>query len=527
MDSIQQAGGERVTSPSAFLWLMSAVGLAWRLWLAHAIFLNPDEALHYLLSVQPSLALTYQETLTTAHPPLYIVFLHYWGYLGHSELFLRLPSIVASFGFYWVIFLWLEKVASRKAALIALGLMLFSPALIYLSTEVRQYPFLLFFCAGALYFLECALEKHSIRLLMLSGFALWLALLTHYSSIFFALILGLYALLRIWSIPRGMAFTGIWAATQVVALAIIGILFKTHISKQISSGQAESIANSYLRSSIFHPAQDHVVSFIFKTTIRLFHYFFSQEIVGIAGLLLFVYGIVFLWRDRTQTGSRQLAFLLVFPLAVNCALAIKAIYPYGGTRHNSYLAIFVIPGIAIALARWNPPKKLLPVVLTIVLLACNLFSAPTGPYIAYRNQSRKAMENAVNSLREMPHGSIVFTDNQGGILLSYYFCNRKAVAFEAAYEDLFATSCGNAQVVSLGPRKWIFPPETFPEDLRRLQQAYNPALQRPVWIFQGGWQIDKQSDFRARLAQYGCRPSDNFGKNILICQIHLIEEMVH
>src|SRR5690348_8980629 len=110
---------------------MLVTGLVIRLWQAHAIFLNPDEALHYLLSVQPSLSLTYQETLGTAHPPLYIVFLHYWGYLGNSEFFLRLPSVLTSMGFYCMVFLWLQKVVNRKAALIAMIMLLFSPAMIY------------------------------------------------------------------------------------------------------------------------------------------------------------------------------------------------------------------------------------------------------------------------------------------------------------------------------------------------------------------------------------------------------------
>jgi len=109
-----------------------------------------------------------------------------------------------------------------------------------------------------------------------------------------------------------------WIATELVSLGLL-LYFSNHISQQVSSGRADAIADSYLRGSIFHSAQDHVVSFVFKTTIRLFHYFFSQEVVGIVGLLLFVYAIVILWRSPSQPAvpsqpaSRQLAFLLAFP----------------------------------------------------------------------------------------------------------------------------------------------------------------------------------------------------------------------
>jgi len=524
---IQAAADTQNQSRTLPLFLLLA-GCAIRLWLAHAFFLNPDEALHYLLSVQPSLALTYQATLSTAHPPLYIVFLHYWGYLGSCEFFLRLPSVLASTAFYWMIFLWVERVANRKATLIALSLMLFSPALIYLSIEVRQYPFLLFFCASALCFLEYALSKNSVAQLVLSAVGLWLALLTHYSALFFAFTIGLYALIRIWSARPRAGFIGAWIATELVALGIVSVLFKTHISQQISSGRTDAIADSYLRGSIFHSAQDHVVSFVFKTTIRLFHYFFSQEVVGIVGLLLFVYAIVILWRSPSQPAvpsqpaSRQLAFLLAFPLIANCALALRGIYPYGGTRHDSYLTIFAIPGIAIALARWSPQKKWIsPAALATVLLICNLFPAPTGQYIARKNQSRKVMLGAVSFLRDLPPGSIIFTDNQGGLLLSYYMCDRKVVLFDPPYEDLFAAPCGNSQVVSLDPRKWIFQATTFPEELRGVQQSYNPTSKHAIWVFQAGWLVDKEVDFRAGLRQFGCPTTHDFGRNILACEMVL------
>ena len=510
-------------SQRGVLWLLFGIGLAWRLWLSHAIFLNPDEAMHYLLSLQPCLAATYRETLGTAHPPLYIVFLHYWGYLGSSEFFLRLPCVIASMGFYGIIFLWVKKVATLRAASITLILLLFSPSLIYLSTEVRQYSFLLFFCASALYFLECAFSKQSVFILLGSGFALWLALLTHYAAILFALTLGLYGLIRIWELRNQVRFIAAWVGMELVALAILGFLYKTHIARQISSGQAESIADTYLRGSIFHPAQDHVVSFIFKTTIRLFHYFFSQEMVGIIGLLLFVYAIVFLWRSKSissKPSSRQLAFLLAFPLLANCALALRGIYPYGGTRHNSYLAIFIFPAIAFVLAGWMRFKRWLSIAAIVILLTiCNLFPAPTGPYISRKNQSREKMQSAVNFLHEAPPGSIIFTDYQGGLLLSYYLCNHKVVLLDPPYEDLHSTFCGQAQVVSLDPRKWIFGPKTFPNQLYALQRTYNPMYLHTVWVFQAGWVVDQESDLRSEFDRFGCPVPHDFGRNILACQL--------
>src|SRR5436309_6500353 len=70
-------------------------GLLVRLVGAHSRFLNADEAMHDLFSLQPSFSATYQASLHTAHPPLLIILLHYWGMISSAEFFLRIPSVIA------------------------------------------------------------------------------------------------------------------------------------------------------------------------------------------------------------------------------------------------------------------------------------------------------------------------------------------------------------------------------------------------------------------------------------------------
>jgi hypothetical protein len=74
--------------------LMLGVGLVVRLGVAWGTFLNPDEALHYLIANQASWRAAYQASLTTAHPPLLILLLCFWRTLGVSEFVLRLPSVL-------------------------------------------------------------------------------------------------------------------------------------------------------------------------------------------------------------------------------------------------------------------------------------------------------------------------------------------------------------------------------------------------------------------------------------------------
>ncbi len=409
-------------------------GCSLRLFHASYRFLDADEVLHYSLSVQSSLVDTYKASLTTAHPPLLIIFLHYWGALNHSELWLRLPSVLAGTTFAWLMYRWLKLVSSEATSVIGFILFLFSPPLVILSSEVRQYSLLLLFCSLSLYLFDCAIQRQSAVLILLSAASLYGALLTHYSSLIFALTLGIYAFLRLMSSRSRGAVVSAWVAGQLGAFAIITFLFTHHVPLLRARGAPEGIAGTYLRHSVFKPGEDNVVTFVARSNIRLFHYLFSQAAVGLIGMLLFVLGIVVLLRGAKQTGNdvrtsnRQLAVFFCFPLIVNCVLALFRVYPYGGTRHNSYLSIFALSGIAVALSQWRPQyirQKLF--VLGLLLLVCNLFPSPLGEYIGLRDQSRRRMAQAMKSLQAVPPGAIIFTDHQGGLQLSYYLCHDNAV----------------------------------------------------------------------------------------------------
>ena len=89
-----------------FAGLVLLLAFLLRLWKASGTFLNLDEAMHFLAANKSSLAEAHQTSLTLAHPPLLILFLHVWRKLGTSELFLRLPSVIAGTIFCWIFFRW-------------------------------------------------------------------------------------------------------------------------------------------------------------------------------------------------------------------------------------------------------------------------------------------------------------------------------------------------------------------------------------------------------------------------------------
>ncbi len=513
-----------------FYLLLIAAGLFLRLRLAWLTFLNPDEALHYFLAHQTSLKLAYEASLTTAHPPLMILFLHYWSLLGRSEFLLRLPFVIAGTLFCWVVFLAICRIGSGTAACFGLAMFLFSPSLISLSAEIRQYSFLLLFCACCLYWLERALEndgQNSVRWILLSAAALYLALLTHYSAIIFAAVVGVYGLLSLIRQKWSVSLTTAWILGQAGGLAICVFLYESQISKLRASGVPTEIATTWLRSSIFQPGYNHLASFAWANTLRLFRYFFSHGTVGVIGLALFVFALVAaLWtsrNDESKSRNRELAILLAVPFLITLLLAIAGVYPYGGTRHDVMLAIFAISGITIGLDRLpmglpSATAKLVKgLLLASALLICNFHSSPSGPYIRPRNQRRELIHRAISSIKSLPPGSVIFTDAQGSMVLDYYLCDDATALSFTPEKRLLKLRCGQYYVLTSMAEQTGFDRATFPELLSEARQE--DLGEKTLYLFQSGWIDDREEDWLAELRGLGGNPC-NFGPNILVCPLN-------
>ena len=516
--------GRHARTLNGLMWLLLVAGFLLRLRVAWLTFLNPDEALHYYLAHQPSLKLAYEASLTTAHPPLMIVFLHFWCRIAGSEFFLRLPFVIAGFLFCLITFLWSARVAGRNAACFAFALFLFAPPLISLSAELRQYSFLLLFCACSIYFLERAMKEDSIPWMAISAAFLYLALLTHYSALIFAASAGVYALVRLPPQSHRPGLVASWVAAQLGGLAILAALYLTQISILRRSGLPSEIASTWLRSSVFHHAEDHAIVFAWSRTLRLFRYLFSHGTVGAIALALFVFGIATLLRpsDRALLSKqRGLAVLLVLPFAITLAAAVAGLYPYGGTRHDVILAIFAIPAIAIGLDRLpdvfgSASTKLLKVTLLAAgLIICNLFPSPTGPYIRPHNQRRELMQQAVNRVRELPPESVIFTDDQGSMVLNYYLCGETMrLSFVSTGDELLKFDCRNHEILIATNTPGGFNRGQFPAQLVKARATVPEGA--AIYLFQSGWIDDKEQEWLTQLRGLGGTPQ-NFGPNILIC----------
>ncbi|HFC12551.1 MAG TPA: hypothetical protein ENJ56_06865, partial [Anaerolineae bacterium] len=90
-------------------------------------------------------------TLCDPHPPLYYIFLHFWLKLGDGEVWLRLPSLLASLATLGVLYRWMGAWFGRKQAQWIVILLALQPVQIWYAAEVRMYAIVQFLTILAAY----------------------------------------------------------------------------------------------------------------------------------------------------------------------------------------------------------------------------------------------------------------------------------------------------------------------------------------------------------------------------------------
>lgn len=515
---------------------VTLLGFLARLWVASGTFLNPDEALHFRLANQPSLRLAYEQSLTASHPPLLTVVLYFWRALGTSELWLRLPLVLASVVFCWMFYKWLTNAAGTLTGFIGLLFVAFLPPIVLLSTEIRQYPLLLAFLASALYFLDVAFTENSSARMAAFTICLYLAMLSHYSAFLFAAALGFYALLRFFTARPSFRLVAVWAVGQAVALALAIVLYKTHISK-LGVGESRTVLQGwmsefFLRRSYFDSTRDNPFLFILGHSFGVFQYFFGQLAVGDVVGIVFLVGVALLLRGKglpeDRKSSRQLGILLILPFAIAGGASLAHVYPYGGTRHVAFLIMPGVAGVSVAMAclaagRWVRAVA----IASIVLLACLAFGKTRPPKMTRADQSRKNMAAAIDFVRQnVDRPNLIFVDYQTDLILGHYLCQQRPIVLDPSPADFEQFSCAGYRVVSTDYKtEWQFWANNFPRHWLQLVQAYKLKPGDTVWIFQSGWGVAVPEDLRKHYAEFHDLHFDSFGDNIKLFKLTVGQPM--
>jgi len=498
---------------------ITVAGLGLRIWVATRNYLNPDEALHYLIINQPSLWLAYKASLTNAHPPLIYFVLYAWRYLGRSELMLRMPSVLAGTAFSWITFKWMRIAAGEAASLIAVIFLAFCPATVSLSAELRAYALMLFCMAGALCFLAQAFEQKSVPQMWLFSAFLYLAILSHYSVIFFTAAAGLYVLARIADsqLPRNVVVA--WLMGQAGALALYAFLYATHVSRIKNSVGVWAMGYD---AAFFHFDDGNIFTFTKINTLNIFLFLFAHRVVAWTVFFCFIASVALVFGRDLLSGhgkspSNRLGILLLLPFIAAWGASLAGIYPYVGSRHTVFLAPFVIAGASYFLATISGQRLWAGAAIAAALMAVSLTTEKSmESNLSKASDSPRVMAAAVHYMKEtIPQGDHILVDFQSSLPITYYFCGPKEIIpFDAFGGDYFDFACGGNPIVSL--HTWKAGAAGFPLQFQKMAFARNLKVGDRVWFYQTGWGDKLDTELDRRDPMFRCLNARNFGSGVTV-----------
>lgn len=482
------AGGKRSELQELFVenstWLAAgiiAAAFAVRLAYSASCYLNPDEALHFDTAWSSSWLEAYERSKVLAHPPLFILVLHGFLFLGRSEVILRLPSVLGGTAALWLAFAWIRRCLGEIPALAGLLFMALSPAAISASTEVRQYGLLLCFICGSLYATERALTERSVRWAVMQGLLLLGAILTHYTALIFICSVDIYVVSRLISdrLPRRVLLT--FGAAQLVLLVVSGWLYLDHIRQ---SSVFDPASLSYLQQYYYVRGSETLFGFAWRALFGTFTYLVSHRL-AIPSMLALVAGLTALLTGRAKAGP-LMALLIIAPFAVGFAAAIDRVFPFAGSRHQTYLLPFLAMGYS-ALVTWIPRLLVLPLFSLGVALA-PIWAVGNPPDNNPKLFPISKMTEAIDYIdRTVPRGAPLFVDGQTGHIMAYYLGrDRFGLGTSRAIRSNNETPGGHRII---GPKEFIasFDPSDLLARVNESAAEIGVPSGDPLWIVTVAW----------------------------------------
>jgi hypothetical protein len=389
-----------------------------------------------------------------------------------------------------------------------------------LTAQVRQYGLLLVFLIGGAYLLERAVAEKSPRLMLGSSACFWLALSSHYSALLFLAVMGVYSLLRFRGSGISRPTLDAWIAGELGALVLAVTLYLTHIAKIRHTTMAEQAFDDWLRKSYFHRGHDNPLIFLVTRSFSFFQYLFGQLVVGDVLAFLFMAGTVWVLRAKAETREAEwwryrFAVLLIFPFLVNYGAALFDLYPYGGTRHCVYLAIFALAAVSRSIVKMTGDNALRGIAFSLLLVALSfVFRTTHLPMIARADQKLEQIDRAVQFLRELPQSDSILADYESGIMLGHYLCERKPIAYDGSIPGFLVLDCGGHRIISTDHDLWGFTPPPFFSAWNRLVEGGYLKTGDTVWVAQVGWMIELDDDLRKGFPEFRGLKTQAFGNNI-------------
>ena len=277
------------------------------------------------------------------HPPLYYVILHFFLYLGKSEFFMRLPSVIFSILCIPLIYKLGKDFFDFRVGLLSAFLLSISPMLYDYAREARMYTLLILLSLLSLYFFFSAIRKNEVKLWIGFIASTSLDIYAHYYAFFVILIEIIFIVIFIKNYHFVLRkFTISIISIFLLFLPQLGSLYAGS-QRMVNMGPGWGLQPTWLfapqifyKMSVGNPWSGEVM--------ESFNKFLSMDLFGINpiwGSALFLLPIVFLYgiyiSRREYREETYLSIIWVFvPVIVAYIIAFKMVV-------NENYIIFILP----------------------------------------------------------------------------------------------------------------------------------------------------------------------------------------
>ena len=399
-----------------------------------------DEAYSITLAKRPIGELVHL-TAIDVHPPVYYLFLHFWGGLfGFGELSLRLSSVIPMFFAIILMAILLKRLFNKPFAVFATLLLCLSPMLIRYGFEIRMYAMATMLAVLAtLVLVLIEAEKNAKRRHLLQfAYATLVALgmLTLYYTIVIWLTHFAYLIWQTVKSKKPILRQEFWLMYILAVLLFTPWLFVA--IKQFTNGALAQISEPMTVNNLLG-----VFSFnlLYKPIWQL------DQIFGLLILgFITLFGVLLAKKVKNkQKNTSFLIFMAAGPLLVEILICL--VKPMYVERYLVYSAPFLIALIAYLVFEARSKQRYFSMVYLFALVGFGIFNLiqvgnfnfqrmqkPDIREMATRISATSKKENKSNqtTLTELP----ILTDSPyEAIELGYYLPNNK-IYFYAPYEEL-------------------------------------------------------------------------------------------
>ena len=304
-----------------------------------------------------------------SNPPLYFLFLNFWGRLSDGEFWMRLPSVLFAFITILIVYYFTRKFIDERTALIASFLLAVSPFHIYYSQEVKMYSLLILLSFISVASLTLSLREENKKYFISYSIATAAALYTHYFAIYLLIVeIGVILILLIFKDVRRnfkKLFCFSIAGIFLIYLPWVPVMLKEH----------------------FFNTSGFVGTWIPKPGIKTFFYTLKNFSVGFSSprvnyipasityASLAFAGMIHLIKEKKTTGLFIVAFVFSAPLGLFLASLKSPVYL---DRYISFVLPFFLIIVSAGMRRFRSTA------LVIVLVILSVFS-----FFGYRDMYEK------------------------------------------------------------------------------------------------------------------------------------------